>query len=81
MFEVLVRGRFVPVPQATCTPVQSNVWTVTMPNDAATARLLRTTLDEKGLDELVVSIDLAEAMQCLLSDIQDSAITLTVLLP
>ena len=61
--------------------MRSNVRTVVLPRDEATARLLRTTLDEKGLDDLVVCIDGVEAMQTLLSAVDRDQVTLTVLLP
>ncbi len=81
MVEVVVRGRFVPVSQARAERIGTNVWTVILPRDDATARLLRTSLDARGLDNAIVCIDQVEAMQALVTAISRKSVTLTVLLP
>jgi hypothetical protein len=77
-FEVLVRGRFVGVPEAEVRHVRANAWQVRVPRTPEIDRRLRGALDA---DEIVAGLDGVEAFQAVVSETRDDATILVLLLP
>lgn len=79
--EAWVRGRFVPLPGATVTPMHANASTVRLPRTDDMARALRVPrMDVASLpEELVLSIDGEECAQALVSGESPDFIKVTAL--
>jgi hypothetical protein len=76
--EILVRGRFLPFPEATVRHVRANAHEVKLPFTAEIERRLRGALDA---DEIVASLDGVEATQAILTGESADSRTLVLLLP
>ncbi|TVQ90610.1 MAG: hypothetical protein EA397_12325 [Deltaproteobacteria bacterium] len=78
VFELLVRQRFIPFPEARVKHLRANAFEVWLPRTPATERRLRGALEAR---EIVASLDEIEANQALISAEDARGWTLTVLLP
>ena len=78
MVELLHRGRFYPVPEASAVPLAANAWDVTIPRDAPALLRARREWTEAGWDGAVLSIDGRETEPALTSRIDARSVTLSV---
>lgn len=78
--EVLVRGRYHPLPGATARPIGGNAWQVRIPRSPEAARLLRR-WEVESLDDVVLALDGEDSLQVIGSGGTDEELVATVLLP
>lgn len=77
-FELLVRGRFVPIPEARIDHVRANAWRVHLDRTPELERRLRGALDQR---EIVAGLDGVESTQAMITAESADAWTLVLLQP
>lgn len=77
MVEVLHKGRFHAIPEASVTRIAANAWEIRIPRDAPTLGRLRRPWTEEGWDGAVLSVEGRETEPCLTSRIDAQAVTLS----
>lgn len=78
--ELLLRGRYRPLPGATARPIGGNAWEVRLPRSPEIGRLLKS-WEVETLDSLVISIDGRDSAQVIGSGGNSEELVATVLLP
>lgn len=79
--ELLVKGRFRPVPGAVAKQVGSNVVQVRVPKSEEVRRLLRSLVSPEAFDEAVWLVGEEESIQSVGAGEDASSVEVTVLLP